>query len=217
MQHGRGRRAPTVARLTSRDTFRPLKFAFKIESENAQITEIEINSFAIRNGRFRGIAVFQMDRRFGRGLMNRLLPQKVPGFEIDAVGYPTVNRCGRVGPIPTKIKAFLRLLRFAGIDYGTKKYFASPHDRGRPTAARDVRFPSDVFGGRPFFRKRITRPYPSSARASKLGPIGCFGRQRCENRENNKGKEREAEFHEVKDYYHANPDKVNPPSNSPNH
>ena len=71
--------------------------------ENAQIAEIEINPFAIRNGRFGRIAIFQMDRRFRRGLMHRLLPQQVPGFKIDAVSYPTVNRCGRIGPIASHI------------------------------------------------------------------------------------------------------------------
>src|SRR5262245_15031908 len=88
-------------------------------------------------------------------------------------------RAGGLLPLTAKIQSFFRWLRFTRTDGSGDEYMSFPNDRGRPSVARNLSLPGDVFGGRPLLRQVLAGANAARTRPAELGPIGFDGRTRC--------------------------------------
>src|SRR5688572_16294222 len=101
---------------------------------------------------FRRIGVLDVPRFRRNTAVRFALPRDLAGGEINCVDDPSMFSLRRRS-FAAKVEALLRRLDVTGRNDGGDEDAVAPRNRRRPAVAGDDRFPRDVLGGAPLFRK----------------------------------------------------------------
>ena len=122
-----------------------------------------------------------MDRRCDRSGVRRALPDRLAGVQVEAEHHPVVRAGWRIG---RRLVAGLRQVQTGSgtlvVRLGDDRRDEDavvPHDRARPSPARNRRLPGHVVGGAPRFGERgVVSHHRGPLGASELRPVvGCGG------------------------------------------
>ena len=141
--------APAIACLVGRDFVGPDELALEVEGIEPLAAEEAVEIFAIGDGGFGGVGVFEMDGGFGFSTMDFFVPEDFSGVEVEAKDFPEMKGIWNGGSVAPEVEAFLRVLCFFQIDDGGEEDPFAPNDRARPSPAGDLGFPGHVFGAGP--------------------------------------------------------------------